>query len=526
MKIQAIASCRVSTSEQKLSNSLNRQEESVIKAANELDVEVIKWWSGDVSSKAGTNVNRKDLKEMQEFCKQHKQVKYLIVDEPDRFMRSIDEAFYFEVLFRQLGVTLWYACDPALNTGDLMSKMLKFSKYFPAEGGNVERQVKSISGHEKAIREGRYTFPPKPGYTKGTEPGVHVPHSITFGPLQKAFREVLTGLYTPTEACKRLKDTKFSKVYKRWDMDKFRHIAVDPYYAGILKVDRQVKATNPNGRHQAMLTVKEHEELVRMFAGTKKIRGPKKQFNPAFPIAKMLLHEECGGTFTGSNTHNGFYRKTATGVKPRKIHYYPRYRCRGCGKSYARDKVHDCLTQQLSSLRYTGNQQKEFTEALEVVWRQKQQDKLREVETLHKRLEELEYEKTKLIRALADAELDIRADVKAEIDKVKSNIEQTNNKISQLQDIENDLPEFVNFGLNYTDELIEDWWDLDRDERFRCQQLLFPGGIMFNSAEKVSTPQISPLYTLETNKKDLRFSRKSLMVELVGIAPTSDELSS
>lgn len=32
---------------------------------------------------------------MLELYKRDKSIKYLIVDEPDRFMRSIDEAFYF-----------------------------------------------------------------------------------------------------------------------------------------------------------------------------------------------------------------------------------------------------------------------------------------------------------------------------------------------------------------------------------------------------------------------------------------------
>ncbi len=134
MAAQAIALCRVSTAEQKLNSSLSRQEENVLNTADKLDAKIVKWWSGDVSSKADTNLKRKDLREMLAYCKSNRSIKYLIVDEPDRFMRFIDEAFYFEVEFRQLGVKLWYASDDNLNTGDLMAKMLKFAKYFPAEG--------------------------------------------------------------------------------------------------------------------------------------------------------------------------------------------------------------------------------------------------------------------------------------------------------------------------------------------------------------------------------------------------------
>jgi len=141
----ALALCRVSSVEQLENNSLNRQRDAVFRAAQELNVVIPNngWWSGSVSSKRGTNVNRKDLNEMIVRCKNDKRIRFVIVDEPDRFMRSIDEAAFFEVTFRELGVTVWYASDPELNKGDLASKLLKFTKYLSAEGSNEERQRKS-----------------------------------------------------------------------------------------------------------------------------------------------------------------------------------------------------------------------------------------------------------------------------------------------------------------------------------------------------------------------------------------------
>src|SRR5438552_2834367 len=98
----AIATCRVSSFEQLESNSLNRQEQSVIEAAKYLNVTIPKdgLWSGNVSSKEGRNYTRKDLRAMLDYCKKNPAVQYLIVDEIDRFMRSIDEMFYYEVEFR------------------------------------------------------------------------------------------------------------------------------------------------------------------------------------------------------------------------------------------------------------------------------------------------------------------------------------------------------------------------------------------------------------------------------------------
>lgn len=304
-QFKAIVNTRVSTAEQLSNNSLNRQQESVKKAAVRLGVIIPEdgKWSGSVSSKAGTNVRRKDLLAMLEYCKTHKDVKFAIFDEYDRYMRSVNEGPYFEVMFEQLGVKVWFADESeSFNGDDAMAKFMRSMSAYRAEGSNEERQKKSIHGHEKAIREGRYTFHPKPGYTKGITEGIHIPHPITFKPLQKAFKEVISGIYTPSQALQRLNQSEFSKNHAAWKMDKFRSFASDPYYCGRLVMNSQVKATNEHGMHEAMLTKNEHDQLVTVFTGRTKHRGPKKQYNPDFLMNKIMLCEDCGGDikFTGS----------------------------------------------------------------------------------------------------------------------------------------------------------------------------------------------------------------------------------
>jgi DNA invertase Pin-like site-specific DNA recombinase len=144
-KILAIANCRVSSIEQLLNNSLPRQELSVYAAAEKLGAEIVHVWSGSVSSKAGTNVNRKDLEQMLDMCKKNKAIKYAIFDEYDRYMRSVNEGPYFEVLFQMQGVKVWYASESdAFNGNDAMAKFMRSMSAFKAEGSNEERQKKSI----------------------------------------------------------------------------------------------------------------------------------------------------------------------------------------------------------------------------------------------------------------------------------------------------------------------------------------------------------------------------------------------
>jgi hypothetical protein len=55
--------------------------------------------------------------------------------------------------------------------------------------------------------------------------------------------------------------------------------------------------------------------------------------------------------------------------------------------------------------------------------------------------------------------------------------------------------------------------------------MLFPAGIYINSDGKISHPELSAVFTLAEpleTKKNLDFSRDSLLVELRGFAPRSE----
>lgn len=519
IKDQAIAICRVSTPEQRQNNSLTRQEESVEAAAKSLNVEIIHTWSGDASSKVGKNVKRKDLNQALELCKQRKRVGFLIVDEVDRFMRSTAEMFYWIVTFNEIGVKVWFASNPELNTDDAKAKLFLSLDGFKAEGSNEERQHKSINGHVQALREGRYTFPPKPGYKHGTIPGVHIRNGELFTGFQNALHSMVAGVSSPQQALKTFNEVRERAGAAPWRIDKFSQFATDPYYAGVVEINKQVKMRNERGLHEAMITLDEHEILVSIFTGRAKPRGPRKQYNPDFPMSKLLLCSDCASKYTGAKKNNGNFREN--GKHRKTINNYWKYTCRGCGKSYHRTDVHDALSERLDSIVYEGAQQDDFVKALETVWRSRQTDALAGIKTLKRSLESLETMKSKLVRELATIDDEYKGDIKTEIDRIKQQISAAQTDIAERSTIDEDLVEFTKFGLEYTDKLASDWWNLDHEERVRCQQLIIPGGIYFGSSKKVDTPQISPIYRLRANKKSHKVTQNAYMVELPGTAPGS-----
>jgi hypothetical protein len=297
-------------------------------------------------------------------------------------------------------------------------------------------------------------------------------------------------------------------------IDKFLKFAVDPYYAGVLVIDKQVKTRNEHGQHEPMITLEEHEAIAEVISGRKVRPYSRKQYNPDFPMSKLLVHDcQEGAKFTGANQTNGHGNK------------YPKYRCRKCHRQFNREAVHTALNGVFAQFEYDETQRKDFIEALATIWREKQQDNLHQAKALQTGLERLKETKSRLVRELANAHASLKPDVQEEITKVKTQIEEAEKKVAETHGLQDDLVEFVKFGLEYTDKLKDDWWQLDQADRLQCQQLLFPSGIMFNSSQKVSTTQISPLYRLAASKKNLDVPRDSLLVELRGILCIISELS-
>ena len=255
-QIQAIANFRVSSDEQLLNGSLSKQEKSVREAAKELNVTIVRFWSGSVSSKKWSNIDREDLEEMLAECKRNPKIKYAIFDELDRFMRSMLEIGYFIVLFKKLGVQIKFASQPNLKTDTAADTLMLMLEAFKAEGSNEERQRKSISGQIAALQEGKYPFAPKPGYMRGREVGIPEKHPVRGPALQKVLLDIVNKRVSPTQGLIDLNNSDFMlDGHSKYKMDKFRKIATDSFYAGVVEMDKQVKWKNESGLHEPLITL-------------------------------------------------------------------------------------------------------------------------------------------------------------------------------------------------------------------------------------------------------------------------------
>jgi DNA invertase Pin-like site-specific DNA recombinase len=522
-KVLAIANCRVSSPEQELSGSLGRQAASVENAAKELGVEIIKTWSGSVSSKKGLNINRKDLEEMLSLCKKDKHIKYVIIDELDRFMRSILEIGYFLVLFKQQGVEVVFASQPNLKTDTAANTLLLMLEAYKAEGSNEERIHKSISGHTTALNEGRYTFHPKAGYMRGTKVGVPDVHPVRGPALREVLVRIAEHIVTPTEGLIELNKSDYTLERAHLKMDKFRNIATDPFNAGIVEIDKQVKVRNENGEHEPLITLEHHYELLRIFDAKKKTQtGPRKNGNPNFLLNTITQHDTClevknKGKLVGFEHDNG--------KNPNLI--YARYRCRSCGLLATRDELHPKVVKLFNDNPITEEGTKDFIEALDIVWNKKEAQARQDSARISQKIKTLNDEiNSRAMAAIDPSNIAIKAEILTNIDKTKKQVQELEEELSGMtQNMDADKDKFLNFAFGFVSNMGECFFSLSPDDAKKCKQIIFPAGFYMDADKNVYTPEISTLITLQANKKDAEASDFTRMVRVTGLKPVASSLA-
>lgn len=512
-KIFAIANCRVSSDEQLQNGSLGRQRLSVERAAIELQAELIKVWSGSESSKKGVNVNRTDLDEMLEMCKKEKRIKFVIIDELDRFMRSMLEIGYFLVLFNKLGVKVVFASQPSLKTDTAADTLMLMLEAFKAEGSNEERQRKSINGQTTALQEGRYTYHPKPGYMRGTLRGIHLIHPKRGPALAEVLKRLAAGLVSPTNALIELNNSPFTENNALYKMDKFRKIVTDPYYAGVVAMDKQVKGYNENGLHKPLITLKEHHRLVEIMDSKPKYQtGPKRTGNPLFPLSNFIEDEDClerknKGRLVGLGLTNG---------KSSKV--YEKYRCRSCSYAWKSDDIHDKITDFFQRYEMSDDAQKKILKALDIIWQKDSEKKTQNIAATKKSIVELKMIIRQQVESVADpTNSEIKKDLMDIIEEKKAKVAELETELERLENEEDeDKREFMKFALSFIQETGQHFLQpyVSRENRLRCKQMLFPGGIRIKDKEKVYTPELSIFYRGQATKKDAEASDNSHLVRV------------
>ena len=520
-RVQAIANVRVSSDEQLKSNSLNRQKIAVRELAKSLNVELVHIWSGSVSSKKGNNINRKDLQEMLDFCKQHKRVKYALFDEPDRFMRAMLEIGYFFVEFKKLGVTIRFASKPDLNTDTAANTLMLMLEAFKAEGSNEERQRKSIRGDEAAILDGRYPAHPKLGYMKGDEPAVHKVDPVIGEFMRSVLCRLSAGLIDLTESCKEFNNSDFVKTGKHcpYQLDKWRKIVADPYYCGVVELNKQVQARCEKGRHEPLITREQHEKIVQIVYDKKKTQiGPKPGGNQFFPLNKITCCENCWQKEIDNGRKGIKNRGKYVGFKVinKQNREYGYYRCRLCGQTIKREDLHEDFTELLNSLDFDDDSRERFKKQLKKVWEIEESENETKIKQLRTQRCQIEHLKDELINKLGTVTNEtVCAEIERSIETKVSAIKELDIQIADLTETGNEgSGKFMEFALDFVDNLGTNFWELTPEEVRKFKLLAFPDGFFIDSEKIIKIRSISPFIRYKDIKKSAQTSDFNKMVRM------------
>jgi DNA invertase Pin-like site-specific DNA recombinase len=511
-----IALCRVSTSKQKLEgSSLSAQEVRINKVAKELfNSQIVRTWSLDISSRKGKNFKRKDLEEMLAYCKKQKRISFLFVDEHDRYMRSVDEYYMWKGRFLyEAGVTLVIAAKPELALNPNSASMaIEFFGVWQGEVSNEERITKTTDKMQAKVASGYFPGATHTCYQTTKVRGLHAPLEPQWSLIQTAMKRILYDGYNLHQALKWLQAQGFTLNGKSGlDMEKFKRMLVDPYYAGITKMSTwDIEGV---GLHKAMITREEYDRLKEIVTGVKK-KFNRQIHNPDFQMTSITDCEECTklkrkyGKFVGYRNHNGKRQEV------RK--YYERYMCRSCKLGLTKADVHQQMSDKLKPLKTTKKVKDELKEAMRIVWERRNADASSLVDRLEQKLTALNEEKDNLVRSMGSNPT-LAEDIAESVCKIKAEIKDAEKELSTAKSTDEDFNNFVNFSLNYVDDLNASWWDLTPDRRERCKQLTFPGGIFITKNKTVSTPLLSAIYRYENIKKEMAGSIKSVNGDPCGI---------
>ncbi len=522
MQDRAIALCRVSTVKQSIEGtSLEAQEQRVYDAAIYLDTEIVKFWSIKASSRKGKNFQRKDLLEMLSYAKADKRVKYIIVDEPDRFMRDFEMYYFWKVKFREeAGAKLVYAKKPHLvHENNMMTLMEEMLDVFRAEASNQERITKTISNMQARVKLGYFPGVTKAGYKKTDTRGLFEPREPEWSLLREAFISILNGL-TIKDAVANLGANGY-KTPKGGHVDvfNFKRFMKDPYYAGIIAMsDWEI---NPNGLHKPMINTEQHEQLKAIAEGV--TYKPRKKFRPEFMLSNIMDCTECLESITEKAPRLVGYDHN-NGKKGNSYKTYKRYRCRNCGSSFLQSELHETFSDELLQIRLSEKRKEEFIGALRKVWEHDTASVQSRSLVLERRLEELKSERSKALRSALNNNFS-EDDTKAVLDDIDDDIRAVENDLKDLSDIEKDFVEFVDFSIGFVEDLRERFWELDAEHLGWCKQLLFPEGFSVSRDKKVYTPKISDFYRLANTQKDPEGSSESNMVGDRGFEPLTSSTS-
>ena len=398
------------------------------------------------------------IKEMISAIKKDKTVKYIIVNQADRFSRNAGQAINIINDLKTHDVTIVEAAT-GLDTSTPEGVMMMQFKLSLAQWDNTNRTNKFVSGRKHCMESGVWIGKRPLGYDKNGK-SLNSQYTIneTGKLIRKAFKWKLQGMDNF-----RIMD-RLSAFGLNVSKQKLHNILTNPFYAGKIQ-SKFTEGEIIDGKHPAIISWVEFLQVQKILSGRTGVYKVKVE-TPRFPLKRHIRCAEDGLPLT------------AYTVKRKNIDYY---KCNkvGCRNNISAKKVHRLYEELLDTYNVPAMLMDMFREVVEKIIYANDKEQSDALSVLKKQKSELEnkLKRCKVSRGMGDIDEDIYtttveviqeklANIEVEIAKVKRNLSNLTSTVDEV------VATCCKLGCL--------WSSSELELCQKIQNLLFPSGIFWD----------------------------------------------
>ena len=398
------------------------------------------------------------IKEMITAVKKDRSVKYIIVNQADRFSRNAGQAINIINDLNAQGVIIVEALS-GTDTSTPEGVMMMQVKLSLAQWDNTNRTNKFVSGRKHCMESGVWVGKRPLGYNKeGKSINAKFTINATGKLIQKAFKWKLQGVDNF-----RIMD-RLSAMGLNVSKQKLHKILTNPFYAGKI----QSKFTDGeiiDGKHPAIISWVEFLQVQEILSGRTGVYKVKTE-TPRFPLKRHIRCAYDGLPFT------------AYTVKKKNIDYY---KCNqpGCRNNISAKKVHKLYEELLNTYDIPPVLLGMFREVVEQILLSNNQEQANAMSLLKKQKSELEnkMKKCKVSFGMGDIDEDVYTTT---IEAIQERLAKIEVEIAKVKRNLSNLTSTADEVLATCCKLGSLWSDSELELSQKIQNLLFPSGILWD----------------------------------------------
>ena len=516
---RAIGYVRISSERQINGESIETQIGAINEYAAREGMELVKTFVDE--AKSGKNTDRPGVREMVAFVKAHpNEIDHAIVYKMNRASRDTAEYFIgFAMPLAEYGVSVRSATEAV--DGTPQGRFMEGFSVLVGEYDNHVKQAFTVDNMTSLAFQGYWQGAPMVGYKTHKVLNDIGKLRPTLKPDNKAplVRRVLErfaeGNITKAELTRYAYAiglrSRSGKVMRETGVHK---LLENPIYAGYIRnnfTEGQLVA----GKHEAIISQETYEANQRLLYGKRKRAGEVRQkFHPDYPLKGTLMCPNCGKPMYASAPRSGSGTKS-----PRYDCFRPS--CKGLVRSIKAVSMHDNFEKVLERIQ----PQEAVIELFKEVIVKRMAYELGLVNSkkaaINAKLDTIADNRLETLKKYAADKL-TEEDKNALVDSLDDEKEELTKQLRKLEARQSIQEKDIDLAVAVMRDTKLQWQIASPFAKQKFQSALFPKGLVYDAEnERFGTTEISTLYRVLPNKKDLPVSEKSFLVAGAGFEPAT-----